>query len=94
MGKGCYHLGEMSETMIRMYCGDCHRFAQFGRDRLIERFGADYPMPTLLRTLKPCNIGNGMSGPQCQLAYWDNLKPEQRAEAIAKGGIPESWSAR
>jgi len=49
-------------------------------------------MPSLLRDLKPCNLGNGMSGPQCQVAYWDSLKAERRAEAIAKGGIPESRS--
>jgi len=50
-------------------------------------------MPTVLRILKPCSIGNGMSGPQCQLAYWNRLRPERRAEAVAKGGMPESWSA-
>jgi hypothetical protein len=50
-------------------------------------------MSTLLRIMKSCNIGKGMSGPQCQLAYWDNLEPDRRAEAIAKGGIPESWPA-
>jgi hypothetical protein len=74
-----------------MYCPDCHRFAQFRRDRLIDRFGAEQPMPSLLRVLKPCSIDAGLSGPQCQLAYFDRLTPERQAAAIARGGLPAAW---
>ena len=49
MSKGCYHLGEMTAAMIRLYCADCHRFAQLKRAALLERFGSDKPMPTTLR---------------------------------------------
>ena len=91
MSKGCYHLGEMTAAMIRLYCPECHRFAQFKRARLLQQFGPDKPMPSMLRDLKPCNIGGGTSGPQCQLRYWDSMTPEARAEAIARGGLPESW---
>ena len=87
MSKGCYHLGEI--TAIRLYCPECHRFAQFKRASLLKRFGPDKPMPTMLRDLKPCNIGNSLSGPQCQL---DAMTPEARAEARAKGGLPGSWT--
>ena len=59
---------------------------------MLERFGPDKPMPTMLRDLKPCNIGNSLSGPQCQLKYWDNMTPDARAEAGAKGGLPERWT--
>lgn len=93
MGKGCYHLGEMTAAMIRLYCPECHRFAQFKRGKLLERFGADKPMPTMLRDLKPCEIGGGTSGPRCQLVYWDAMTSERRAEAIAKGGLPQSWTS-
>jgi hypothetical protein len=37
---------------------------------LLKRFGPDKVMPSMLRDLKPCDIGNSLSGPQCQLGYW------------------------
>lgn len=89
--KGCYTRADEREPMVRLYCDDCHRFAQFRCAGLIERFGPDQPMPSLLRILKPCGIGNGMSGPQCQLAYFDRLTPARQAETIGRGGLPASW---
>lgn len=59
---------------------------------LLKQFGADKPMPTMLRDLKPCNVGNSLSGPQCQLRYWDSITSEVRAEAGARGGLPTSWN--
>jgi hypothetical protein len=91
MAKGCYTLGDGRDPMVRMYCPNCHRFAQFRRAGLIGSFGEDQPMPSLLRILKPCLIGNGMSGPQCQRAYFDRLTPERQAAAIARGGLPATW---
>jgi hypothetical protein len=91
MSKGCYTLADGRDPMVRMYCPDCHRFAQFRRASLIERFGPEQPMPTLLRILKPCTIGNGLSGLQCQLAYFDRLMPERQAQAVARGGLPPAW---
>jgi len=69
-----------------------HRLAQFKRVRLLERFGPDKPIPTMLRGLKACDVGNSLSGPQCQLRYWDSMTPERRSEAMAKDGLPESWT--
>jgi hypothetical protein len=91
MAKGAYQLRDISDPVVRVYCPECHRFAQFGRAGLIERFGADQPMPSLLRILKPCSIGDAMSGPQCQLAYFDRLTPERQSEAVARGGLPAAW---
>jgi hypothetical protein len=54
----------MTAAMIRLYCPECHRFAQFKRAKLLERFGPDKPMPTMLRDLKPCDIGGATSGPR------------------------------
>jgi hypothetical protein len=92
MSKGCYQLGEMTAAMIRLYCPECHRFAQLKRTTLLERFGPDKPMPSMLPELKPCSIGGGTSGPQCQLRYWDSMTAEARAEAISRGGLPDSWA--
>jgi hypothetical protein len=52
----------------------------------------DKVMPSMLRDLKPCDVGNSLSGPQCQLRYWDSMTEEARAEARAKGGLPRSWT--
>jgi hypothetical protein len=92
MTYGCYDLKDITTPMIRLYCPQRHRFAQFKRATLLERFGPDQPMPSLLRQLKACNIGGGISGPQCQLIYWDAMKAEKRAAAIAKGGLPRGWT--
>jgi hypothetical protein len=92
MAKGAYSLREIDWPMVRLYCPQCHRFAQFKRTTLLKRFGSDKVMPSMLRDLKPCKIGNRLSGPQCQLGYWDRMTNAARAEAIGKGGLPESWS--
>jgi hypothetical protein len=91
MAHGAYDLKDIDWPMIRLYCPDCHRFAQFSRAGLVERFGADQCMPSLLRVLKPCSIGNSLSGPQCQLVFFDRLMPERQAEAVARGGLPATW---
>jgi hypothetical protein len=92
MTKGAYTLSDIDWPVVRLYCSQCHRFAQFKRATLLTRFGSDEPMPSMLRDLKPCNIGGGTSGPQCQLRYWDSMTAEARSEAIGKGGLPESWT--
>jgi hypothetical protein len=92
MAKGAYSLNDIDWPVVRLYCPECHCFAQFKRSKLLERFGPDKPMPTMLRDLKPCDIGNSLSGLQCQLRYWDSMTAEARAEANAKGGLPKSWA--
>ena len=82
----------MTTAMIRLYCPECHRFAQFRTTGLLKRFGPDMPMPSMLCKLKPCNIGPGTSGPECQLIYWDAMTVDRRAEAVARGDLPKSWS--
>lgn len=83
-------LGNTLAGVIRLYCPDCHRFAQFRRDGLLERFGREQLMPDLLGKLKPCGRDSRF-GPQCQLVYWDRLTAEGRAAALAKGGLPATW---
>jgi hypothetical protein len=91
MSKGAYSLTDIAWPMVRLYCPQCHRFAQFKRAKLLKRFGPDKVMPSMLGDLKPCSIGCGISGQQCQLRYWDAMTDAARAEAIDRGGLPESW---
>ncbi len=70
MTKGAYTLSDIEWPVVRLYCPQCHRFAQFKRAALLERFGPDKVMPSMLRDLKPCGIGASTSGPQRQLRYW------------------------
>lgn len=58
----------LAAAMIQIYCPECHRFAQFKRTALLERFGPDQAMPTMLRDMKPCNVGNPLSGPHANCA--------------------------
>jgi hypothetical protein len=92
MTKGAYTLSDIDWPVVRLYCPACHRFAQFRRSTLLKRFGPDKVMPSLLGDLKPCSIGGGISGPQCQLRYWDSMPDVARAEAISRGGLPASWA--
>jgi hypothetical protein len=80
--------------MVRLYCPECHRFAQFGRAGLLARFGAEIAMPDLLGRLRPCGRRSvEISRQPCQLAYWDCMSALRRREALAKGGLPGGWTA-
>jgi hypothetical protein len=37
--------------------------------------------PAMLWDLKPCDIGNSLSGLQCQLRYWDSMTEDARVKA-------------
>jgi hypothetical protein len=37
MNKGAYTLSDITWPMIRLYCPECHRFAQFKRAALLKR---------------------------------------------------------
>jgi hypothetical protein len=63
---------------------------QFRRAGLIERFGAEHDMPSLLAKLRPCDRPNDMRS-RCRLVYFDRLMPERQTEAIARGGLPSAW---
>lgn len=83
-------LGTYPFPMVRLYCPECHRFAQFARDRLLERFDAGLATPDLLRRLQPCDRPNDDRS-RCQLVYFDYLKPAARQAALDRGGLPEGW---
>jgi hypothetical protein len=90
--KGAYQLRDECEPIVRLYCPDCHCFAQFRTARLIERFGADHGMPSLLAKLRPCGKPNDMRD-RCRLVYFDAMSPERQAGALARGGLPATWQA-
>lgn len=78
---------------IRLYCRDCHRWAQFQRDGLIERFGADQALPDLLRKVQPCDRPND-DWSRCRLVYWDTMADSARAGALDRGDMPAAWAIR
>jgi hypothetical protein len=45
MAKGAYTMMDIDWPVVRLYCPQCHRFAQFKRTTLLARFGPDKPMP-------------------------------------------------
>src|SRR5262245_58605745 len=96
MARGSTDLKAFSGAMVRLYCPDCRRFAQFRRQTLIDRFG-DVTMPDLLKHLKPCERTDGIGSAPCQLVYWDRMAVERRRQAIeamaSKGGLPRGWKA-
>jgi hypothetical protein len=47
-------LGAFRWTTVRLYCPDRHQFAQFSKQKLIERFGGEIHGHTLLIKVKPC----------------------------------------
>jgi hypothetical protein len=92
MAHGARELGDFPEAMVRLYCAECHRFAQYGRERLVERFGRDQSLPSLLDKLTPCPRVKDQRRP-CQVTYFDLLPAEARQRAIDRGGLPAGWKA-
>lgn len=83
-------IGSFPFPVVRLYCPDCHRFAQYRLVGLVERFGADLHCHALLTELKPCNKGND-TWSRCQLVYFDFMSPQSRRAALDKGGLPDAW---
>jgi hypothetical protein len=79
--KGAYTLRDISWPVVRIYCPTCHRFAQYSRAGLVERF---HNMPGILSKLRPCHGKGSGAVPSCQLGYWDSMTAERRREALAK----------
>jgi hypothetical protein len=91
-------LGAFRWATVRLYCPDCHRFAQFSKAGLIMRFGAEIHGHTLLNRLLPCDRRtDGVGAVPCQLRYWDRMSREAREKALAemesRGGLPKGWMA-
>jgi hypothetical protein len=91
-------LGAFRWTTVRLYCPDCHQFAQFNKKGLVERFGGEIHGHTPLIKLKPCaRRTEGVGAVPCQLRYWDLMSREAREKALAemagKGGLPKGWTA-
>lgn len=91
-------LGAFPWGVVRIYCPDCHRFAQYKRAALMERFGGDIHGHTLLIKLKPCDRRTtGVGAVPCELRYWDRMSPEAREKAqdemALRGGLPKGWTA-
>lgn len=91
-------LGAFPWGMVRAYCPDCHRFAQFSKRGLMARFGGEIHGHTLLNRLMPCDRRTtGVGAVPCQLRYWDLMSREAREKALEemedRGGLPKGWTA-
>lgn len=50
--SGSHRLSDLhSDYLVRLTCLKCDRRGQYTARSLVERFGADYPLPDLLRTM-------------------------------------------
>ena len=90
MAHGSTDLGAFEFPLVRVYCPECHRFAQFRKEGLVERFGTEVAMPDLLHKIQPCDRPNDDRS-RCRLIYYDFMSPERRQAALDKGGLPDSW---
>jgi hypothetical protein len=60
--RGSLTLAEYPGDVVRIECPACGRSGRYGRDGLIERFGADAALPDLLLALAACARRDGFSG--------------------------------
>src|SRR5262245_21599662 len=93
MSNGAYHLRDEASPVIRFYCRECHKWAQLRTARLLERYGPDECMPSLLSKVRPCTKRITYSN-QCRLAYWDCMTDHERSAALDTGGMPDAWRER
>ena len=60
---GSHSLDEFPLAVVRIDCERCGRAGRYGRDRLIERFGADAALPDVLLALASCERRADFSRP-------------------------------
>lgn len=75
MPAGSLSIGDYPSPVVRLECTRCDRRGQYRRERLIERFGADAPLPDVLVALANCERRGDFSKP-CGARYAD-LKQAQ-----------------
>ncbi len=54
MPNGSLSLAEYPAAMVRLKCSKCGRLGQYRKATLIEKHGADVPLPDLLHTIGAC----------------------------------------
>jgi hypothetical protein len=69
-GYSGHRLSEFPFDPVRIACRRCKRVGQYGKARLIERFGPDIVGPDLIRRLANCHRQSSMSNP-CGAHYAD-----------------------
>lgn len=65
---GAITLATYERPMIELACAKCGRNGRYRRGNLIDRFGADIPLPDLLKRLADCPKWGSASDP-CQAVY-------------------------
>jgi hypothetical protein len=57
-----------SET-ITVICDECGREGRYARNALIERYGADTPMPNILNQITDCKRNRPLSMDRCKAVF-------------------------
>ena len=52
--KGSLSLSEYPGDVVRLSCAKCNRRGQYPKQRLMERFGPDVPLPDLRHEIAQC----------------------------------------
>jgi hypothetical protein len=68
---GSLKLREYPAEMVRLACTKCGRVGQYRKQNLIERYGADIPLPDLREQIAQCRH-HGMHD-ACMVHYVDLL---------------------
>ena len=63
-----------SET-ITVVCDECGREGKYIRDVLIERYGADTPMPDILNQITDCRRNRPLSMDRCKAVFGELRGP-------------------
>ncbi len=72
MPNGSLSLAEYPAAMVRLKCWKCERSGQYRKVALIEKYGADVPLPDLLHRIgATCPKMDALGNDQCGAHYRD-----------------------
>ncbi len=72
MPNGSLSLAEYPAAMVRLKCSKCGRVGQYRKATLIEKHGADVPLPDLLHTIgASCPKMDALGNDPCGAHYRD-----------------------
>ncbi len=72
MPNGSLSLAEYPAAMVRLKCAKCGRLGQYRKATLIEKHGADVPLPDLLHTIgASCPKMDALGNDPCGVHYRD-----------------------
>ena len=77
MKQAFYRLADEQRETILVACSKCEWKAAFPRDELIAEYGADYPLPSLLKHLAaPSCLKVGSQWDRCGVHYVEPVEDQ------------------